>query len=174
MGTGKSTIGKQLAKLTGRKFIDTDKAIEKKMSMSVNMIFDKKGEDFFRSEEKALAISLASKFNLVVSTGGGTITDPQIFELFKKTGIMVCLIADRNELVTRLKRTNKRPALRGGEIEEKIDKLLLERECIFKKIPIKLNTTNLTPREAVLKLINLFKISQNILDKLQHQYIDIS
>lgn len=174
MGTGKSTIGKQLARVTGRKFIDTDKELERRFEMSVNAIFEKKGEIFFREEEKKLAFELALQANMVVSAGGGTIMDPDTFETFKATGIMICLYADREELVMRLKRTNKRPTLKGADIEEKIHRLIEERDKIFTKIPIKVDTTNMTPREVVQKLMQLFKIRQNVLDKLQNQYINIS
>lgn len=167
MGTGKSTVGKQLARATGKKFIDTDREIEKKFSMSVNSIFDKKGEDFFRQEEKKIIDELSKKSNMVVSTGGGTLVDYENFDKLKSTGIMICLCTDKEELITRLKRTNKRPHLRGGNIEEKINKILAEREEIFKKIKIRVNTTHMTPREVVNKLLSLLKIKQDILFKTQ-------
>ena len=176
MGTGKSTVGKQLAKATGKKFIDTDREIEKKFSMSVNSIFDKKGESFFRQEEKKLVEELSKKSNMVISTGGGTIVDSENFEKLKSTGIMICLCTEKEELITRLKRTNKRPYLRGGNIEEKINKILAEREEVFNKIKIRVNTTNMTPREVVNKLLSLLKIKQDILFKSQYMeeeiYID--
>ena len=80
---------------------------------------------------------------------------------------MICLCTDKEELITRLKRTNKRPHLRGGNIEEKINKILAEREEIFKKIKIRVNTTHMTPREVVNKLLSLLKIKQDILFKTQ-------
>ena len=174
MGTGKSTIGSQLAKETGRRFIDTDREIERRLSMSVSAIFEKEGEQFFRREEKKLAFEIAGSSNLIVSTGGGTIMDPEILERFRATGIMICLYAGKSELIARLRRTNKRPTLRGGNLEDKITRLLEERNRIFREIPIKINTTSKTPREVVWKLLDLLKIRDGILDKLQNQDIDIS
>lgn len=174
MGAGKSTIGKQLAKETGRKFIDTDREIEKKFSMSINAIFEKEGEAFFRAEEKKLAFSIAEKSNMIVSAGGGTINDDEIFEKFRSSGIMICLYAGKSELISRLKRTNKRPVLKGGNIEDKVSSLLEERNRIFRKIPIRIDTTDKTPREVVKKLIDLFKIRESVLFKIQGQEIDIS
>lgn len=174
MGTGKSTIGKELARLIGRKFIDMDEMIEKRLGMSINEIFEKKGETFFREEEKKLAVELSDTNNRIIATGGGTINDKETRELFSQTGILICLIADKGNLVTRLKRTDKRPMLRGEKMEEKVSDLLDERKEIYEKIPLKVNTTNLSPKEAAIKIVNLFKVRQKILDQLQNQYIVIS
>src|SRR5437879_3997154 len=108
MGTGKSTIGKELAKLLGRKFIDVDDAVERKFGMTVNEIFAQKGEEFFRDEEKKLALELSESHNRVVATGGGTILDSDVRAAFGRTGLMICLFTNKDELVKRLERTSKR------------------------------------------------------------------
>lgn len=174
MGTGKSTIGRELAKIMGRQFLDMDHLMEKRFSMTVNQIYDTRGETFFREEEKKLAFELIELRNKVISTGGGTLLDDEVRQAFRQNGIMICLTADYNELVERLSRTDKRPNLRGENIQEKITRLLLERRDIFDQIPIKINTTNNTPKETAGKIIQLFKIRQNVLDKLQNGYLDIS
>jgi len=173
MGTGKSTIGRELAKVTGRAFIDMDLEIEKRFEMNVNQIFDTYGEDFFREKEQELAFELIAKSNHVVSTGGGTIMNEEIYDAFKKSGIMICLFADKNELLERLKRTNKRPSLRVESIENKVEELLKERRIVFDSVPIKVNTSNMTPLEVVGKLVKLFKIRNNILEKLTDGHFEI-
>ncbi len=174
MGTGKSTIGRELAKVTGRRFIDMDTELEKRLNMSVNKIFDTEGEEFFRDRERELAFELIEKSNYVVSTGGGTIMDEEIYAAFKSSGIMICLVADRAELIERLKRTSKRPHLRVSDIDKKVEELLRERGVVFDSVPIKINTSDMTPMEVVSKLVKLFKIRQNILDKLTNQQIEIT
>ena len=71
MLSGKSTIGKRLAKLLNYKFIDTDKAIEQQYRLSVSDIFKKYGEDVFRTMEKQMINTLKEEDNIVISTGGG-------------------------------------------------------------------------------------------------------
>jgi shikimate kinase len=174
MGTGKSTIGKELARLLGRRFLDMDAMLEKSLGMTINEIFEREGEEFFRAEEKKLAFELIKTNNQVISTGGGTINDEDVREAFSKNGIMICLFADRDNLISRLQRTDKRPLLKGDSLEKRVNKLMNERMEIYDKIPLRVNTTNLSPKEAAAKIVDLFKIRQKILDQLQNQYIIIS
>jgi shikimate kinase len=173
MGTGKSTIGKELAQEMGRKFLDMDVVLEKRFGKSINEIFNEKGEDFFREEEKKLAFELADTYNQVIATGGGTITIEGVKELFSRTGILICLFADKSNLISRLQRTDKRPMLKGDSLETRIDALMDERREIYEKIPFRVNTTNLSPKEAAKKIVNLFGLRQRALDQLQNQYIII-
>jgi shikimate kinase len=175
MGTGKSTIGRELARLLGRKFIDTDQALEQKFGLTVNEIFAQHGEDFFRDAEKTLALELASSFNRVIATGGGTILEADVRQAFAASGLIICLFTQREELVKRLERTSKRPLLKGAPVlQERVDELMRERAAVYEKIPIRVNTTNLTPQEAARKIIDLLKTRQRILDQLQTQYIVIT
>ncbi|MBM3462434.1 MAG: shikimate kinase [Armatimonadetes bacterium] len=174
MGTGKSTVGRELARLMGRKFIDTDQALEKLLGMTVNETFAQKGEEFFRTEERKLALELADTFNRVVATGGGTLLDPEVRMAFAKSGLMICLFTTEDQLVQRLERTDKRPMLKGGELRDRVEQLLQERKEIYDKISIRVDTTNLTPQEAARKIHDLLKMRQRVLDRLQSQYIEIS
>ena len=81
MGSGKSTIGKKLSKKLNLKFLDTDKIIEKKNSMTINQIFYNQGEKFFRNEEKRLLIVLNKYKKTIISTGGGFVCNSRIIDL---------------------------------------------------------------------------------------------
>lgn len=176
MGTGKSTIGKELARFLGKKFVDMDELIEKQIGMTVNEIFDAHGEDFFREKEWEAAKELSEQTGRIVATGGGTILNDKIRELFQETGLIICLFTDKDELVQRLKRTDKRPLLRGGEekVARKVEELLEERKDIYSISSIRVNTTNMTPQEAAKKIIDTLTTYRRILDKLHQQYIIIS
>ena len=155
MGTGKMTIGRELAKVMGRKFLDTDQVLEKRFGKSVNQIFADEGEKVFRDAERALALELAETENKVVGTGGGTIMDPISLEAFQKSGLLLRLYTRETNLINRLKRTSKRPLLKGEtpeEVEEKIKQLLAEREQVYGKINLRLETTDLTPLIAARKV----------------------
>ncbi|MBI2251858.1 MAG: shikimate kinase [Armatimonadetes bacterium] len=173
MGTGKTTIGRELARLMGRHFIDTDLEIEKELKISVKEIFEKYGEEYFRQIEVGLIQKLSRLENKVISTGGGILLNPGVKELLSQTGIIICLFTEREYLLERLSHTSKRPLLNGDNLKEIVEKLILEREEIFSKISIRLNTTNISPREASKKILDLLRTRQKVLEKLKDQYIVI-
>ena len=174
MGTGKSTVGRELARLMGRKFVDTDAALERRLGMPVSECFVREGEAWFRAQEKALSLELAALSNRVVATGGGTLLDPEVRALFTSTGVVICLFTQKEELVTRLERTDKRPLLKDQPIDQKVEELLRQRKEVYDAIPIRIDTTHLTPQEAAHKIHDLLKLRQKILAQLQSQYIVIT
>ena len=174
MGTGKSTVGRELARLMGRKFIDTDAALERRLGMSVSECFTRHGEAHFRVEEKALALELAALHNRVVATGGGTLLDPEVRKVFHDTGLVICLFTTKDELVSRLERTDKRPLLQGEDVDLRVETLLRQRKELYDSISIRVDTSTLTPQEAAGKIFDLLRLRQKILEQLQSQYIVIT
>lgn len=174
MGTGKSTVGRELARLMGRKFVDTDAALERHLGTSIRETFRLRGEAFFRSEEKHLALELAESHNRVVATGGGTLLDEDVRAAFLQKGLIICLYTSKDQLVERLERSNKRPLLAGEDVAEKIDSLLEQRKAIYDRITIRVDTTQLTPQEAARKIFDLLKTRERVLDQLQSQYTDLT
>lgn len=176
MGTGKSTVGRELARFLGKKFVDMDDEIQKKLGMTVNEIFEAHGEEYFRDLELKVAEELSSQAGRVIATGGGTILNDRIRAMFAKNGLIICLFTDKDQLIQRLKRTDKRPLLRGKEEEvaRKVETLLEERNRIYSSFSIRVNTTNMTPQEAAKKIIDTLQTYSRILDRLHNQYIVIS
>lgn len=161
MGTGKTTIGRELAKVMGRKFLDTDHVLEKRFGKTVNEIFSDEGEEAFRKAERELSVELSQTENKVIGTGGGTIMDPVSLEAFQNSGLLLRLYTRQTNLIGRLKRTSKRPLLKGEtpeEVEAKIKKLLAEREQVYDKISLRLETTDLTPLIAARKVHDFLKV----------------
>lgn len=160
MGTGKTTIGRELAKTMGRKFLDTDHVLEKRFGKSMNDIFAEDGEAAFRIAERELSIELSQTENKVVGTGGGTIMDPVSLQAFQRSGLLLRLYTQQTNLMGRLKRTSKRPLLAAEtpeEVEEKIKRLMSEREETYAKINLRLETTHLTPLIAARKVHDFLK-----------------
>ena len=108
MGVGKSTIGKIVAKKLNLKFIDTDLNIEKKRSMKISEIFEKKGEVEFRNLEKKVALKFLNKPFSVISLGGGAFINEIIKEKVKKKGITVWLKWDSQTLINRIRKNKKK------------------------------------------------------------------
>lgn len=174
MGTGKSTVGRELAKRLGYHFIDMDILIEEKLKLSIAQIFEKYGEEYFRDEEKKAAEDLSRLNSKVVATGGGTILNDEIREILLKSGVIVCLFAEKEHLVKRLGKLERRPVLNtGGNLQERVEQLIMEREEIYNKITIRLNTTHLTPMQSADKIVDLLRTRQRILDSLNRHYIQM-
>lgn len=174
MGTGKTTVGRELARLMGRKFVDLDEELVRREGMSIHEIFEEKGEDYFRVREREVALEIAETDNRVVATGGGTLLDPEVFRAFESSGVMICLYTRREVLISRLARSDKRPLLKDGDVPEKVDSLLEQRRHLYDRIRIRVDTTILSPMEAARKIHDLLEKYRKALDLLQGQYIELS
>ena len=135
MGSGKSTYGKILSKEFLLPFFDTDQEIESREGTSINEIFENKGEEYFRDAETALLRELSESdrvFNGVISVGGGMPVREENRELMRKCGTVVYIKASPELLKERLRdRSGKRPMLKGGDVDERVDSLLRDREALY-------------------------------------------
>ncbi|MGM9998381.1 MAG: shikimate kinase [Candidatus Bruticola sp.] len=174
MGTGKSTIGRELARVMGRKFIDIDQELEKRYNGSISSLFKDHGEKWFREREEELCSELAQSTNRVVATGGGSLLNPANFAAFQNSGLLICLYTQRDCLIERLERSEKRPLLQNTNIGERVDQLLQERRNLYERIKIRIDTTNYTPLETAKRIAELLNTRQRILNRLRDQYIDLS
>lgn len=127
MGSGKSTVGKLLAKSLDMKFIDTDLEIEKEQGQSVQEIFFSKGEEYFRELEKNMSLKLSNENNAIISTGGGIILNKDNITNLKKDGVVFFLDVNKKNLYNRLISSSGRPLLEGEELWKKITNVLGER-----------------------------------------------
>ncbi|CAH2212947.1 shikimate kinase [Tepidibacter aestuarii] len=128
MATGKSSVAKLLSKKLNMEIIDTDIYIEQKENMSISEIFNKKGEEYFRDLEKQSLEILSNKKNIILSTGGGIISNDQNIELLRKIGKVVWLKARTDTIIRNLKKSKiKRPLLMVENKEQKIESLLKSR-----------------------------------------------
>ena len=124
MGSGKSTIGKSLAKKLSRDFVDTDYEIEKHTNTKIREIFLNQGENKFREiEENIIKQILDSKEKKVIALGGGSFESKNIRELVIGINISIWLKCNINILVERLKKNKNRPLLIGKNIKSEIMKL---------------------------------------------------
>lgn len=149
MGTGKSEVGKELAKMLGYKFIDTDELIEKREGIPVSEIFDKYGEPYFRKIESEIIKDVSVMENVVISTGGGAVIRSENRMNLKKNSITICLTASPEVIYERTKDYDNRPLLKTDDTYMRIKELLKEREPYYSEADIKIDTTQLEAQKVV-------------------------
>tara|TARA_B100000902_G_scaffold399656_1_gene471620 strand:+ start:5904 stop:6401 length:498 start_codon:yes stop_codon:yes gene_type:complete len=119
MGSGKTTLGKELSKDLDLKFIDLDAYIENKIGMTIIDIFNNKGEEKFRIIEKECLIELSTEKNIVIATGGGTPCFYNNMQMILDCGISIYLKTEIEDLLKRLEKDRKgRPLIQNKSINE--------------------------------------------------------
>jgi shikimate kinase/3-dehydroquinate synthase len=160
MGTGKTTVGKLLAKKLKRDFIDTDQLIEHRQGITIPEIFADMGEPAFRQMEADIAQELGEREGLVISTGGRLMLDPANVAALSSKGRVFCLVATPQEILSRLESDtdNRRPLLDVPNPNEQIVELLQERKSGYQRF-LKLTTDNRQPNDVTENLIDFIQRS---------------
>jgi shikimate kinase len=132
MGSGKTSVGQDLALLLGMRLIDLDRAIEQREGSSINAIFDAKGEAYFREREReALEAAAAAADPVVVCSGGGIVLDPRNVAVIRRKGVSVWLKAQPETVYARIKEEGTRPILNDGMSMAKIVSILEKRLPLY-------------------------------------------
>ena len=134
MGSGKTTIGKLLAKTMEMKFVDIDKIIEATEKKLINDIFKEKGQIYFRDLEREIILQESSRNNCVIATGGGSILDNENVKSLQETSFIVFLDASIECLYLRLKDNTTRPILNDAEDKKQLIEELLEKRKFLYQI----------------------------------------
>lgn len=137
MGVGKSTVGRRLAAMLNRDFIDADDAIEEAAQRSVAEIFEEFGEAYFRDGERRVIARLMEARAGVIATGGGAFADPETRSLILDCAIAVWIDCDIDTLVERTSRRDSRPLLRDGDPKAILSRLASEREGHYRQAQVR-------------------------------------
>jgi shikimate kinase len=149
MGTGKTTIGKRVAKSLGFRFVDTDTLIVRKAGKSIPEIFEKSGEEEFRKLETEVLRECAANSDQVISTGGGIVTRPENLEILESAGYVVWLEASPESIYERVRRNRNRPLLQVDDPRETIRDMLEQRIDLYRKArDLSVKTDGLTLEET--------------------------
>lgn len=128
MGSGKSTVGKRLARRLGLSFIDSDKEIEARSGCSIASMFRAIGETGFRERERQVIAELVEGAPQVIATGGGAFIDPATRALLNARAITIWLRADISVLAARVARRSHRPLLHGRDPRTVLEELSASRD----------------------------------------------
>lgn len=157
MGTGKSTVGKKLARRLGMKFVDSDQEVERVTGLTINEIFKRYKEVRFRSEEKAALRRITRNSGQVIATGGGAVIDPENVEILKENGFLVCLTAQPEVIFERVKRKKNRPLLQKDDPLAEIKKLLAERAPFYAKADVAVDTSKMDLEAVIAEVGRLYQ-----------------
>lgn len=154
MGSGKTRVGKRLAQDYALPFIDVDRVVTKKMNMSVSEIFQRFGEPFYRALETVVIKELVNdKERKVISLGSGLPVQEQNQKYLKNLGTIVYLKGSLETLKKRLEGGNSNPLIEGDDKDDKIKKLLKQRDPIYSKYADIEVTTGVKSFEALIEEI---------------------
>ena len=155
MGSGKSSLGRLIAKKSGRRFADTDQMIVQSEGQEISQIFKTHGEGYFRRLETSVLQTLPPGGGLVLATGGGIVTTPENIPLLREQGFVVWLQADEEEIFKRVSRNSQRPLLQTENPRKTIADLLAKRRPLYEaSCHFSLDTTLLSHKQAAEAVIS--------------------
>lgn len=158
MGTGKSAVGRALARRLGRPFLDMDDVIEQRCGCSIGTIFARDGEPTFRAMEKALVRELSERKELVIACGGGVALDPENIRMLETSGLLVCLQSSPETILKRVGLDTHRPLLEGADDKlGKIRELLAARRDTYAVIRRQVSRDHQDIEKTVDEILDLYR-----------------
>lgn len=152
MGCGKTTVGKQLAKITNMEYIDLDQYIEQQQSTTISNIFAQHGEEYFRDLEHNAAKELSQKQGYIIAAGGGTLLYKRNVQALKQSGTVVLLNVPLNTIKHRLRYDKKRPLLQRPDKDKVMEEMYNSRLPLYKQasdVVINANKSPLATAEEI-------------------------
>lgn len=157
MGTGKSTVGRLVARQLGFEFIDSDQEIERRQGRPVSQIFAEQGEAAFRAMEREFIEAGHPAQRCVVSCGGGLVVPPGMLELLRRRGVIVCLHAPLETILQRTRHSTHRPLLAVENPEQRIRDLYAQREPVYRRAGTMVLTDKRPLREIAAHVLRIYR-----------------
>ncbi len=159
MGSGKSSVGREIARRWGYRFIDTDTAIRQKYRKSIPEIFVSFGEPLFRDEENKALQDLQSSHDSVIATGGGIVLQPRNHPLLRSLGVVVWLTASETVIWERVSRNRNRPLLHTKDPRATISDLMSARYPLYGSVAdITVETSGSTHQEVADRAVAAIRV----------------
>lgn len=134
MGSGKTAVGRQLARLTGLRFVDSDAEIERRTGVDIPYIFEREGEPGFRAREREVIADLTMIGGIVLATGGGAVLAEENRRLLKERGTVVYLQTSVDQQVKRTAHGRQRPLLLTADPRRRLGELMVIREPLYREV----------------------------------------
>lgn len=162
-GSGKSTVGRQLARRLKLEFIDSDQLIEERLGCSIRTFFDREGEVAFRDVEQAVIDELTRRDGLVLSTGGGTVLRPLNRQLLHARCQVVYLRSSPEEVFRRVRHDRNRPLLLVDDPMQKLRDMYQVRDPLYRQTAHFVIDTG---RPSVATLVNMITMQLELSGRL--------
>ena len=157
MGTGKSTVGRQVARQLGFRFLDSDHEIERVQGKPVSRIFAEDGEPRFRELERKFIEDGHPASRCVIACGGGLVVPPGMLELLRSRGIVICMHAPIETILQRTMHTNHRPLLQVEDRGQRLRELFAQREEIYRRTGTMVLTDSRPLREIAGHVLRVYR-----------------
>jgi shikimate kinase len=154
-GVGKSTVGRGVARLLGREFLDFDDEIARREGMAIQEIFRVRGEDYFRKLELDLTRELAGRRAMILAPGGGWIVQREAAELLGGTGRTIYLRVTPESVFRRLRRISERPLLAGADPLERLKELHAKRRNAYEACDYVVDAETLTKEQLITEVARI-------------------
>ena len=158
MGTGKSTVGRQVARQLGFRFLDSDHEIERAQGKPVSRIFAEDGEPRFRELERDFIERGHPVDRCVIACGGGLVVQPGMLELLRSRGVVICMHAPIETILRRTMHTHHRPLLQVDDREQRLRDLFAQREPIYRRTGTMVLTDSRPLREIASHVLRVYKL----------------
>ena len=133
-GSGKSTLGRQLARRLGKTFVDADHELERSLGVTIATIFEIEGEASFRDREEATLGAIVAQTDIVLATGGGVVIRPANRERLRANGTVVYLHAQPAQAWLRVRRSQHRPLLNTPDKLARLEQLYRDRDPLYREV----------------------------------------
>ena len=154
MGAGKTTVGRALARETGKTFYDSDHEVEARTGVRIATIFEIEGEALFRAREHETITHLVQLDNVILATGGGVVLNPDNRRLLAENGTVVYLRAAIDDLLARTQNDKSRPLLQTANPRAKLAELFEARDPLYREIAdVVIDTSRQNVHTLVMRLL---------------------
>ena len=154
MGAGKTTVGRALARETGKTFYDSDHEVEARTGVRIATIFEIEGEARFRAREHETTTDLVQLDNVILATGGGVVLNPDNRRLLAENGTVVYLRAAIDDLLARTQNDKSRPLLQTANPRAKLAELFEARDPLYREIAdVVIDTSRQNVHTLVMRLL---------------------
>ncbi len=133
-GSGKSTLGRALARRLGKPFLDADAELERRLGVTIPTIFEIEGEAAFRDREEAVIADIAARSGIVLATGGGVVIRAANRERLKTNGTVLYLHAEPVTLRERTRHSRNRPLLNTADPLARLAELYAQRDPLYREV----------------------------------------
>jgi shikimate kinase len=158
MGAGKTTLGRQLARRLGKRFVDADHELEARLGVSIPTIFEIEGESGFRDREEAIIGELVVSTDIVLATGGGAVTRAASRACLKENGTVIYLHARPETLWMRVRHARHRPMLHAADPRARLAELYSQRDPLYREVADHVIESD---RDAVMRFVRTLEAAMH-------------